>query len=126
MKEHPARVAELFKQRVIATWTGTPHPWRDFRREPSVLIRIVFACNFGAAVGALAGAVRLFANRNLRHYAIPVTTLPILFPFAFYLSQALLRYRYPIDPLAMLLVALAAAGCWEHLRQPRQQELHRK
>lgn len=119
MKMHPARVAELFRQRFVATWAGTPHPWRDFRRDPSLLIRIVLACNFVAAVGALAGTLRVFADRNLRRYAIPVTTLPILFPFAFYLSQALLRYRYPIDPLVMLLVALGAMGSFELLHQPR-------
>ena len=43
-----------------------------------------------------------------RAYVLPVAVYPILFPFAFYLSQALFRYRYPIDPVVMLLTALAA------------------
>jgi hypothetical protein len=44
---------------------------------------------------------------NLREYAIPVTAFPILFPFASYMSQALFRYRYPIDPIVLLLAAIA-------------------
>lgn len=121
MKAHPARAAELFKQRFVATWLGTPHPWRDFRRDPSLLIRTVFVSNFLAAIGALAGAIRFYANRALRPYAVPVTALPILFPIAFYLSQALLRYRYPIDPIVLLLVAGAADGLLARfLRDPEK------
>ncbi len=122
MWTHPARVAESFKQRFIATWAGTSHPWRDFRGESSLLIRIVLASNFLAAIGALAGALRLYANRELQAYAVPVTALPLFFPFAFYFSQALLRYRYPIDPLVMLLVALAADALLRRIRGRGKQE----
>lgn len=114
---HPARVLELSVQRVVGTWLGTPHPWRDFRRETSLLVRTVFVANFLASLGALAGLVRLVANRGIRRYFVPVAALPVLFPFAFYFSQALLRYRYPIDPIVMLLVALAAQGARQRLRR---------
>jgi 4-amino-4-deoxy-L-arabinose transferase-like glycosyltransferase len=114
---HPARVLELSAQRVVGTWLGTPHPWRDFRRETSLLVRTVFVANFLASLGALAGLVRLVANRGMRRYFVPVAALPVLFPFAFYFSQALLRYRYPIDPIVMLLVALAAQGARQRLRR---------
>ena len=107
---HPKREAELTTQRFIATWLGTPHPWHDFLHEASLLVRIVFLANFLAAIGVLTGAMRLAANRGLRKYFVPVAALPVLYPFAFYFSQALLRYRYPIDPIVMLLAALAAQG----------------
>jgi hypothetical protein len=61
-------------------------------------------------MGALVGTVMFFVDRKLRPYAVPVTAFPILFPFASYMSQALLRYRYPIDPMALLLGAVAVAG----------------
>jgi 4-amino-4-deoxy-L-arabinose transferase-like glycosyltransferase len=114
---HPTQVARSFKQRFIATWAGTQNPWRDFRHESSLLIRIVLAANFLAATLALGGTVRLYGSRRLRAYAVPVTALPILFPFAFYFSQALLRYRYPIDPLVMLLAAVAAEGLFQGTRR---------
>ena len=107
VKAHPARAAELSAQRFVATWLGTPHPWHDFRRESSLLVRMVFLANFLAAIGAALGLIRLGMNRDLRRYFVPVAALPVLYPFAFYFSQALLRYRYPIDPLVMLLTALA-------------------
>ncbi len=107
VKAHPGRAAELSMQRLVGTWLGTPHPWRDFRQESSLLVRIVFVANFFATFGAIAGIIRLAVAREFREYFVPVATLPILFPFAFYLSQALLRYRYPIDPHVMLLTALA-------------------
>jgi hypothetical protein len=98
--------------RTHPTWLGTPHPWRDFFHEPTLLVRVVFLANFLAALGALVGLIRLALNPRLRVYFIPVAALPILFPFAFYLSQALLRYRYPIDPIVMLLCAVAIQGAF--------------
>jgi hypothetical protein len=109
---HPQRESALFKERFIATWAGTPHPLKDFLGTRSLFIRSVFVSNVLAAIGALVGMVVFYADRKLRAYAVPVTAFPILFPFAFYLSQALLRYRYPVDPIVLLLAAVAirAAG----------------
>jgi 4-amino-4-deoxy-L-arabinose transferase-like glycosyltransferase len=106
MVSHPRREAELFKERFIATWLGTPHPFKDFLRTPSLLIRWVFVSNFLAAFGALFGIIILFRNPAYRAYAFPVGVFPVLYPFASYLSQALLRYRYPIDPIVLLLAAI--------------------
>jgi hypothetical protein len=107
---HPRRELTLFKDRFIATWAGTPHPLKDFLRTPSFLIRSVFVCNVLAAMGALVGTVMFFADRKLRPYAVPTTAFPIVFPFASYMSQALFRYRYPIDPMVLLLCAVAVAS----------------
>jgi hypothetical protein len=107
---HPGRELTLFKDRFIATWAGTPHPLKDFLRTPSFLIRSVFVCNALAAMGALVGTGMFFADRKLTPYAVPATAFPIVFPFASYMSQALFRYRYPIDPMVLLLCAVAMAG----------------
>jgi hypothetical protein len=108
MLSHPRRELGLFAQRFTATWLGTTHPWRDFRSSPGLLVRAVFVSNFLAALGALAGIMALYQDRRTRVYAFPVAVFPIVFPFAFYLSQALFRYRYPIDPVVILLTAVAA------------------
>jgi hypothetical protein len=114
---HPRREAALFKARFIATWVGTPQPLRDFGQAPSLLIRGVIISNFLVAIGALAGTVMLFANREWRGYAVLLSAFPIVFPFSAYLSQALLRYRYPIDPLVMVLAAFALSGFVRWIRQ---------
>jgi len=113
---HPRRELTLFKDRFIATWAGTPHPLKDFLRTPSFLIRSVFVCNVLAGMGALVGTVLFFADRKLRPYAVPATAFPIVFPFASYMSQALFRYRYPIDPMVLLLCAIAVAGLAARVR----------
>jgi hypothetical protein len=107
---HPRREITLFKDRFIATWAGTPHPWKDFLRSRSFFIRSVFVANVLAALGALVGMVMFFTDRRLRAYAVPVTAFPLLLPLAFYMSQALFRYRYPIDPVVLLLAAVAVDG----------------
>lgn len=107
MVSHPGREAVLFKDRLIATWAGTPHPLRDFARAP-LLIRIVFVSNWLVTAGMLVGIGIFYCDARLRIYAIPVTAFPIVYPFAAYLSQALLRYRYPIDPMVVMLAATGA------------------
>jgi 4-amino-4-deoxy-L-arabinose transferase-like glycosyltransferase len=119
MLSHPRREAELFLQRFVATWSGTPHPVKDFFETHSLLLRMVFISNFLAAIGAVAGIAIAFANRRIREFAVPLVAFPIVFPFAFYLSQALFRYRYPIDPLVLLLGAIAIVSAGRHLRHQR-------
>jgi hypothetical protein len=117
MLSHPKREAQLFEQRFIATWLATPHPLRDFLISRDLLIRTVFVSNLLASLGALAGIIVLYRDRRMRRYAFPVAVYPIVFPVVFYMSQALLRYRYPIDPVILLLTAVAAAALARRLRR---------
>jgi hypothetical protein len=104
----PRRTAELFKARFIATWLGTPHPFKDFFRAQSIWIRTVFIANVLLAAGALWGLWVLLSKLVYRPYFVPLASLPVLFPIVFYLSQALFRYRYPIDPIVILLAVIGA------------------
>ena len=117
MLGHPRREAELFMQRFVATWAGTAHPAKDFVKTHSLLLRAVFGSNFLAAIGAAAGIAIAFAGRRIREFAVPLAALPVVFPFAFYFSQALFRYRYPIDPLVLLLAAIATVTAVRHLQR---------
>jgi len=108
MISHPRKEAILFKDRLIATWAGRPHPLRDFARAP-LLIRIVFVSNWLATAAMLIGIAVFCFEAQLRAYAVPLTAFPIVYPFAAYLSQALLRYRYPIDPMVLVLAATGVA-----------------
>lgn len=69
-----------------------------------------------ASLGALAGIVVMCWDRRMRLYALPVAVYPLVFPIVFYMSQALLRYRYPIDPVVLLLTAVAAGALVRRLR----------
>ena len=84
---------------------GTPHPLDDFLHSKSVWFRYVLIFNLIAAAGALAGIVLLF--RAGSPYSLPMAAGPIVFPFAYYMTLSLPRYRHPIDPTLMLLLAFA-------------------
>lgn len=106
MASHPAREAHLIGNRIISVWSGgTPTPVKDLLNVPSVWFRFVLLFNMTAAVGALLGIVVLFRRRSV--YAFPAAVFPVVFPWAYYLTLVLPRYRLPIDPIVMLLAAIA-------------------
>jgi 4-amino-4-deoxy-L-arabinose transferase-like glycosyltransferase len=106
MQTHPAREAHLIGRRIISLWSGgTPTPLTDFVNIPSLWFRFVLLFNVIATLAALLGIVILFRGRNV--YTFPVAVFPIVFPWAYYLTLVLPRYRLPIDPIVMLLAAVA-------------------
>lgn len=115
---HPRHEAELIGGRFVMLWAGgTPHPIDDFFRIHSAWFRYVLIFNLGAGLGAFCGIVLLFRNHSV--YAFPLAAGPILFPFAYYLTLALPRYRHPIDPTLLLLTAVAISAIKEKGRLPR-------
>jgi hypothetical protein len=68
----------------------------------------VLIFNLAAALGTLAGLIRLCRARSV--YLIPVAGFPLILPWAYYLTLALPRYRHPIDPVLMLLTGAAIVG----------------
>jgi 4-amino-4-deoxy-L-arabinose transferase-like glycosyltransferase len=106
MWTHPARETHLIANRFISIWSGgTPNPWTDFTETPSFWFRFILAFNLLAAVGALCGTVILFRSHNTSWF--PVAVFPVVYPWAYYLTLSLPRYRLPIDPIVLLLTAVA-------------------
>ncbi|HYL46063.1 MAG TPA: glycosyltransferase family 39 protein, partial [Candidatus Limnocylindrales bacterium] len=104
VQEHPARVLHLTASRFIATWSGgTPSPVADFLHTPSLWFRYVLLFNVLAALGALAGIIILIRRRS--PYCFPLAVFPVVYPCAYYVTLAYPRYRLPIDPVVLLLVA---------------------
>jgi len=106
MTSHPAHEAQLIAGRFVSIWTaGTPTPVTDFLRTKSAWFRYVLVFNIAVAFGTLAGIVILFARRS--PFAFPAAVYPVVFPWAYYLTLALPRYRHPIEPVLLLLSAIA-------------------
>ena len=103
---HPRMELILFGDRFIAFWTGLPHPLDDFLSTDSLLVRTLLLCSTLSGLGALAGIVVLVWRRS--PYVIPVAAFPVIFPFLYYVTHTSLRYRHPIDPVVLLLTAVAA------------------
>jgi 4-amino-4-deoxy-L-arabinose transferase-like glycosyltransferase len=109
MLSHPAREAHLIWLRFVSIWAGGAiHPIDDFVGTPDPWFRFVLAFNVLVALGTLAGAIVLFGRRNA--YAFPCVVFPAIFPWAYYLTLALPRYRLPIDPINILLASVAGVA----------------
>src|SRR5271154_4235269 len=108
MRAHPRLEIALFARRFVATWTGVEKPIESFRDTDSALVRVVIISNALAALGALCGLLALLRSRNI--YAFPLAAVPIVYPLIYYVTHTSLRYRHPIDPVLLLLVAIAFAA----------------
>jgi hypothetical protein len=114
IRSHPRLEITLFGRRFVATWTGTAKPIEGFRDAESPLVRLVLISNTLAAIGALCGILALVRSRNA--YAFPLAAGPIVYPVIYYVTHASLRYRHPIDPVVLLLVAIAVAAVFQKRR----------
>lgn len=123
MLSHPAHEVQLISGRFVMLWSGgSPHPLDDLLANRSLWFRYVLLFNLCAALGALFAIVTLFRKRSI--YTFPLAAGPVLFPFAYYLTLALPRYRLPIDPILMLLTAIAIAEAARLLRpSPRLEQV---
>src|SRR5262249_13658860 len=112
----PALFAKLVGRRVIATWFGTEHPYGDFKRADSLLVRTVLLINLVLTVGALAGICFLFMRRP--PLTVPLLVFPLLYPLIYYVTHTSLRYRHPIDPLLVLLTSLSVEAAYHAVKPP--------
>lgn len=109
MTTHPRRELDLVRNRFIAVWTGgTPHPIEDFIRLHSFEFRLILLFNLFVAAGTAMGLLVLIWRGDARFYLL--APFPLVLPFAYYLTLASARYRHPIDPVIMVLTAIAVRG----------------
>jgi hypothetical protein len=148
IKTHPALEVQLTGQRFLDFWLGTHAPRRAFVDSHSSFIRVVLSANFLTMLGAFGGIgalwwrekwrvrdkrpqpERIKTSRNKQETGLEeagdrrsavwaVAAYPVVFPLLYYVTHAQLRLRHPIDPVAMLLTALAVAGVWDAASKPR-------
>lgn len=105
---NPRIELRLIALRFVEFWMGTPTPLATFRETPSLLLRALLWCNYLAPFGALLGIAVLLARKS--PYAVPLIAFPLVFPLLYYLTHTSLRYRHPIDPVVLLLTAIAILG----------------
>jgi Dolichyl-phosphate-mannose-protein mannosyltransferase len=111
MVSHPKVELILFGKRFAAFWAGIPNPIDNFLATESWLVRVLILCAGLSGIAALLG-IAVLAWRHSA-YCFPLATFPIIFPFLYYLTHTSLRYRHPIDPIVLLLTAIAGAAFWQ-------------
>jgi len=110
IETHPALELRLFASRSVSFWLGIDSPVKGFIETRSLLDRTLLVANFVATVGMLAGLVAIWMR--LRRYAFFLSVFPLVFPWIYYATQPYVRYRQPIDPVLMLLTAIALRSPW--------------
>ena len=106
---HPGDEARLGAHRFVALWAGgAMHPWDAFAHSRSNWIRLVIGFNVFLAITAAIGLLLLCKRRNA--YLFAVAAMPVVIPFAFYLTLASARYRLLVDPEVAVLAAAALGG----------------
>jgi dolichyl-phosphate-mannose-protein mannosyltransferase len=108
IRAHPRIVLRLTAERFVAFWAGLGDPVQSFMTTDSLLVRVLLACNAATGLGALLGIVALIWKRN--PHSFPAAAYPVVFPWLYYLTHSNLRYRHPIDPVVLLLVAIAGGS----------------
>jgi hypothetical protein len=105
---HPALYAELTWRRVVAFWLGLEHPWSGFWAAESQVVRLVVAVSALMLVLMLCGLVML-ARRSVAD-GLVLAVWVAAYPLVFYFTRTLLRYRNVIDPVIVVLAAVAITG----------------
>jgi len=114
IETHPRLEIILFARRFVATWIGLEKPIEGLRDADSTLARLALISNTLAAIGALCGILALVWSRNA--YAFPLAVCPMVYPVIYYVTHTSLRYRHPIDPVVLLLAAVAVAAVLQKRR----------
>ena len=107
---HPRVEIILFGDRFAAFWTGLPNALQNFLAADSWLVRALMLGAVLSGIGALAGIIVLLRRRS--EYTFPLAAYPVIFPVLYYITHTSLRYRHPIDPVVLLLTAIAGGAFW--------------
>jgi hypothetical protein len=114
---HPGIAVRLMGDKFVAFWTGFAEPVQIFKNADSRLVQALILCNGLTAFGTLLGTVAVSGKRG--PYTIPVIAYPLVFPWLYYITHPNLRYRHPIDPVNLLLVAIGLATVWDLMTRKR-------
>jgi hypothetical protein len=108
MRANPRIEVRLTRERFVAFWTGLWDPVQAFLSAASLMVRVLLVCSTAAALGGLLGLAALLWKRS--PYVFPVGAFPVVYPWLYYVTHSNLRYRHPIDPVMLLLLAIAAGS----------------
>jgi hypothetical protein len=117
MVTHPRVELILFGKRFVAFWAGMPNPVDQFLATDSWLARGLILCATFSGIGALLG-IAVLIRRHSEH-TFPLAVFPVIFPFLYYITHTSLRYRHPIDPVVLLLTAIAVGALVQFVSQRR-------
>lgn len=105
MRTHPADTLNFMFRRFVENWLGITDSPADLWATGIFKVQGFIVLNSLLSVLCLLGA--FFAHRTKIPEAPLYVTVLLIFPLVFYLTHSSLRYRFPIDPIIVVLAVSA-------------------
>ena len=107
MKAHPADTLRLVFHRFVDNWIFLSESPVDTWSHLPWYIKLLIGFNIALAIFGWVGA--LFASRIQNAAATPYALVLLTFPLVFYLTHSSFRYRFPMDPILIVLAVFGVA-----------------
>ena len=105
MRTHPRETLYFMFHRFANNWLATTDTPKDYWTYGGLRSKAFLIQNSLLSLFCLLGA--LFVYRARHPDAVPYALVLLIFPLVFYMTHSSLRYRFPMDPI---MVVLAASG----------------
>jgi hypothetical protein len=107
VRTHPADTLRFIYRRFVNTWLSmTDSPVDEWRSSPWY-VRGFMVLNLSFSLFTWLGV--LYATRTKFAEVPAYLAMLLIFPLVFYLTHSSLRYRFPMDPIMMVLAAYGVA-----------------
>jgi len=107
MRTHPGVTLNYTFHRFVNIWLSQTDSVVDVWSNASLYGKAMFTFNFLLSLLSLLGV--LYAHRSRKPEAAPYGMVLLIFPLVFYLTHSSPRYRYPMDPIIVVLAASSFA-----------------
>jgi 4-amino-4-deoxy-L-arabinose transferase-like glycosyltransferase len=107
MRTHPRDTMRFFFRRFADNWIGMWDAPADMWGRLPTFYKLTLVWNCLFSLLSFTGA--LFMHRTRNEYALPFTSVMLVFPLIFYVTHTTGRYRYPMDSVMGLLTVFAIA-----------------
>ena len=114
IRTHPMDTLNFTFHRFVNMWLEVGDSPVDSWVYSPLYLKLLFIVNLLFSLFTLFGA--LFAYRTGRTEAFPYAMVLLVFPLVFYITHASWRYRFPMDPIMMVLSAYGVAQSISYLR----------
>jgi len=107
MRTHPRETLNYTFHRFVNIWLSQTDNLLDVWPTASLYVKAVMTFNCLLSLLSLLGV--LYAHRSRHADAAPYGMVLLIFPLVFYLTHSSQRYRFPMDPIVVVLAASSVA-----------------
>jgi len=114
MRSHPLETLNFTFRRFVNNWLAVNDSPIDSWSSSPLYLKLFVVMNIFLSLFTFFGALLAYRAKNPE--AAPYALVILIFPLVFYVTHASLRYRFPMDPVMMILAASATchllAAAW--------------